>query len=89
MFSWWVPPNSGAAPGKNRPVEGRRSVLMPRWNGRPDAKSRMDEELLLEALGWMVMSRLYDQRVIALQRQGQFGVYSPGMVQGSEAEALA
>jgi pyruvate dehydrogenase E1 component alpha subunit len=46
----------------------------------------MDEELLLEALRWMMKSRLYDQRVIALQRQGQFGVYSPGM--GQEASIV-
>src|ERR1700730_18702637 len=38
----------------------------------------MEEELLIEALRWMMKSRLYDKRVIALQRQGQFGVYSPG-----------
>jgi pyruvate dehydrogenase E1 component alpha subunit len=46
----------------------------------------MEEEFLLEALRWMMKSRLYDQRVIALQRQGQFGVYSPGM--GQEASII-
>jgi pyruvate dehydrogenase E1 component alpha subunit len=46
----------------------------------------MDEELLLEALRWMLKSRLYDQRVIALQRQGHFGVYSPGL--GQEASIV-
>src|SRR5438309_4448821 len=46
----------------------------------------MEEEFLLEALGWMMKSRLYDQRVIALQRQGEFGVYSPGM--GQEASII-
>ena len=46
----------------------------------------MQEELLLEALRWMLKSRLYDQRVIALQRQGQFGVYSPGT--GQEASIV-
>ena len=43
----------------------------------------MEEEFLLEALRWMMKSRLYDQKVIALQRQGLFGVYSPGI--GQEA----
>lgn len=43
----------------------------------------MDDEFLLEALRWMMKSRLYDERVIGLQRQGQFGVYSPGT--GQEA----
>jgi pyruvate dehydrogenase E1 component alpha subunit len=67
-------------------VEGRRSVLMQDGTVAPGGKSRMDEELLLEALRWMMKSRLYDQRVIALQRQGQFGVYSPGM--GQEASIV-
>ncbi|HEY3085849.1 MAG TPA: thiamine pyrophosphate-dependent enzyme [Candidatus Dormibacteraeota bacterium] len=67
-------------------MEGRRSVLMPDGTVAPGGKSRMDEELLLEALRWMMKSRLYDQRVIALQRQGQFGVYSPGM--GQEASIV-
>jgi pyruvate dehydrogenase E1 component alpha subunit len=46
----------------------------------------MDEEFLIEALRWMMKSRLYDQRVITLQRQGQFGVYSPGT--GQEASII-
>ena len=71
---------------KNREVEGRRSVLRPDGTVVDGARSRMDEELLLEALRWMMKSRLYDQRVIALQRQGKFGVYSPGM--GQEASII-
>jgi pyruvate dehydrogenase E1 component alpha subunit len=46
----------------------------------------MEEEFLLEALRWMMKSRLYDSRVIGLQRQGQFGVYSPGT--GQEASII-
>src|SRR5438132_12563296 len=46
----------------------------------------MEEEFLLEALRWMMKSRLYDQRVIALQRQGQFGVFSLGT--GQEASII-
>jgi pyruvate dehydrogenase E1 component alpha subunit len=46
----------------------------------------MDGELLLGALRWMTKSRLYDHRVIALQRQGRFGVYSPGT--GQEASII-
>ena len=75
-----------ATPSKNKPVEGRRTVLLPDGTVVPGAKSRMEEEFLLEALRWMMKSRLYDQRVIALQRQGQFGVYSPGM--GQEASII-
>lgn len=48
--------------------------------------SRMDEEFLLEALRWMLKSRLYDERVIVLQRQGRFGVYSPAI--GQEASTI-
>jgi pyruvate dehydrogenase E1 component alpha subunit len=40
----------------------------------------------MEALRWMMKSRLYDKRVIMLQRQGQFGVYSPGT--GQEASIV-
>jgi pyruvate dehydrogenase E1 component alpha subunit len=46
----------------------------------------MDDEFLIEALRWMMKFRLYDKRVIALQRQGQFGVYSPGT--GQEASIV-
>ena len=61
-------------------------MLLPDGKIAAGGKSRMDEELLLEALRWMMKSRLYDQRVIALQRQGQFGVYSPGT--GQEASIV-
>jgi hypothetical protein len=43
----------------------------------------MDEEFLSEALRLMLLSRQYDERVIGLQRQGRFSVYSPGL--GQEA----
>jgi len=62
-------------------------VLLPDGTIAAGAKSRMEEEFLLEALRWMMKSRLYDQRVIALQRQGQFGVFSPGT--GQEASIIA
>jgi pyruvate dehydrogenase E1 component alpha subunit len=61
-------------------------VLLPDGTTAPGGRSRMEEELLLEALRWMMKSRLYDERVIALQRQGKFGVYSPGM--GQEASIV-
>jgi TPP-dependent pyruvate/acetoin dehydrogenase alpha subunit len=47
------------------------------------AVDRMDEEFLIEALRLMLLSRQYDERVIGLQRQGRFSVYSPGL--GQEA----
>jgi pyruvate dehydrogenase E1 component alpha subunit len=64
----------------------RHSVLTPDGALVAGVPCAMDEELLLEALRWMMKSRLYDQRVIALQRQGQFGVYSPGT--GQEASIV-
>lgn len=66
--------------------QARRTVLLPDGKIAAGAKSRMEEEFLLEALRWMMKSRLYDQRAIALQRQGQFGVYSPGI--GQEASII-
>jgi pyruvate dehydrogenase E1 component alpha subunit len=66
-------------------VQERRSILQADGTLAKGAKP-MEEEFLLEALRWMMKSRLYDQRVTALQRQGQFGVYSPGM--GQEASIV-
>jgi hypothetical protein len=49
---------------KNSVVQKRHSVLAPDGTRVPGVKSRMDEEFLLEALRWMMKSRLYDNRVI-------------------------
>ena len=46
----------------------------------------MTDDTLLEALRWMLMSRAYDERAIALQRQGLYGVFSPGL--GQEASIV-
>jgi len=61
----------------------RRAILQPDGELVKGAQPSMDEEFLLEALRWMLLSRLYDEKVIGLQRQGKFGVYSPGL--GQEA----
>jgi pyruvate dehydrogenase E1 component alpha subunit len=71
---------------KNKFVQARHSVLLPDGTLAAGARPRMEEEFLLEALRWMMKSRLYDSRVIGLQRQGQFGVYSPGT--GQEASII-
>lgn len=67
-------------------MQKRHSVLT--WDGTrvTGVQTRMDEELLLEALRWMMKSRLYDHRVIGLQRQGKFGVFAPGL--GQEASIV-
>jgi TPP-dependent pyruvate/acetoin dehydrogenase alpha subunit len=67
-------------------VPERRSVLQANGTLVEGARSRMDEEFLLEALRWMLLSRTYDERVIALQRQGRFGVFSPAL--GQEASVV-
>jgi pyruvate dehydrogenase E1 component alpha subunit len=61
----------------------RRAILLPDGKLVKGAQPSMDEEFLLEALRWMLLSRIYDEKVIGLQRQGKFGVYSPGL--GQEA----
>jgi pyruvate dehydrogenase E1 component alpha subunit len=46
----------------------------------------MTDKALIEALRWMLMSRIYDERATALQRQGLYGVFSPAF--GQEASAV-
>jgi pyruvate dehydrogenase E1 component alpha subunit len=53
---------------------------------RAGAKSGLDDEFVLEALRWMTLSRVYDQKAIALQRQGRYGIVSP--VLGQEASVV-
>lgn len=71
---------------QNSAVPARYSVLQPDGTRAEGVTSRMDEEFLLEALRWMLKSRLYDQRVVGMQRQGRFGVYSPAL--GQEASTI-
>lgn len=60
-----------------------RTILQADGTLADGATPSMDEEFVIEALRLMLLSRLYDERVIGLQRQGRFGVYSPGL--GQEA----
>jgi pyruvate dehydrogenase E1 component alpha subunit len=46
----------------------------------------MSDTMLLEALRWMLMSRAYDERAVAMQRQGLYGVFSPSL--GQEASVV-
>jgi pyruvate dehydrogenase E1 component alpha subunit len=46
----------------------------------------MSDAMLVEALRWMLMSRAYDERAIAMQRQGLYGVFSPAL--GQEASVV-
>ena len=61
-------------------------MLRPDGSLVPGARPMMDEELVLEAARWMLLSRLYDQRATTLQRQGAYGVFSPTL--GQEASVI-
>jgi pyruvate dehydrogenase E1 component alpha subunit len=71
-------------PTQTAPV--RHSVLNPDGTLVKGAKPKMDEEFLLEALRWMLLSRAYDERVVVLQRQGLYGLFSPAL--GQEASVV-
>src|ERR1700694_515034 len=64
----------------------RHTVLKPDGSLVAGARPRMDDEFLLEGLHWMMMSRAYDQRIPAPQRQGRFGVFPPAL--GQEASVV-
>ena len=67
-------------------MKATRSILKPDGKLVSGAKSSMTDEALIEALHWMLMSRIYDERATALQRQGLYGVFSPAS--GQEASIV-
>ena len=67
-------------------MTARQSILKPDGKLVNGAKSSMTDTALLEALRWMLMSRIYDERATALQRQGLYGVFSPAA--GQEASVV-
>jgi pyruvate dehydrogenase E1 component alpha subunit len=71
---------------KNNGMAQQRRVLNQDGSLVKGAKPKLDEEFTLEALRWMLMSRLLDQRATTLQRQGRWGVFSP--VLGQEAAVV-
>jgi pyruvate dehydrogenase E1 component alpha subunit len=70
----------------NNDLMTRRCVLNSDGTLVQGAEPKLDEEFVLEALRWMLMSRLLDQRATALQRQGRWGTFSP--VVGQEAAVV-
>jgi pyruvate dehydrogenase E1 component alpha subunit len=50
------------------------------------ARPGLDLERTVEGLRWMMLSRVFDARATALQRQGRFGTFSP--VKGQEASVV-
>ena len=65
---------------------GVYQVLDPSGKLREGAKPALDDEFVLEGLRWMLLSRAFDTKATALQRQGRFGVFSP--VLGQEASVV-
>jgi pyruvate dehydrogenase E1 component alpha subunit len=65
---------------------GVYQVLQPSGELRAGAKPALDDEFVLEGLRWMLLSRAFDAKATALQRQGKFGVFSP--VLGQEAAVV-
>ena len=61
-------------------------VLDSEGNLRNGVTPTLDDEFVLEALRWMTLSRVYDQKAIGLQRQGRYGIVSP--VLGQEASVV-
>ncbi len=70
----------------------QRNIRVRRYldeEGRPldeRAESVMQPDQVVEALRFMMLSRAFDARATALQRQGRFGTYSP--VKGQEASVV-
>lgn len=71
-----VPPTEPAEPFR---------VLEPTGALRPD-ESPMSSEATLEALEWMHLARVFDDKAKSLQRQGRFGTFSS--VRGQEASII-
>ena len=67
-------------------MTSRLSILTPEGKLVDGAKPSMNDPALIEALRWMLMSRIYDERATALQRQGLYGVFSPAL--GQEASVV-
>ena len=74
------------AAADNNDMGGQRRVLNPDGTLVKSATPKLDKEFLLEALRWMRLARMLDERATVLQRQGRWGVFSPGI--GQEATTV-
>lgn len=61
-------------------------MLDPQGNLIDGATPQLDLERTIEGLRWMMLSRAFDAKATALQRQGRFGTFSP--VKGQEASVV-
>ena len=64
----------------------RHRVLDPEGRLVDGARPQLDLERTVEGLRWMLVSRTFDARATALQRQGRLGIFSP--VKGQEASVV-
>jgi pyruvate dehydrogenase E1 component alpha subunit len=65
---------------------GRHRILDPEGRLLDGAQPRLGLEQTVEGLRWMMLSRAFDARATALQRQGRLGLFSP--VKGQEASVV-
>jgi pyruvate dehydrogenase E1 component alpha subunit len=63
-----------------------RRLLDPDGDLVGGGEPRLTVERTVEGLRWMMLSRAFDSRATAMQRQGRFGTYSP--VKGQEASVV-
>src|SRR5215471_15576214 len=75
----------GRGPGRMWAVT-RHRVLAPDGTPVDGAQPRLSLERTVEGLRWMLLSRAFDARATAMQRQGRFGTFSP--VKGQEASVV-
>ena len=61
-------------------------LLRPDGTLRESSAQAVGDDVLLEGMHWMLLSRAFDVRAIALQRQGRAGVVSPAS--GQEASVV-
>jgi pyruvate dehydrogenase E1 component alpha subunit len=61
-------------------------LLRPDGTLREASSKPVEDEVVLEGMRWMLLSRAFDVRATALQRQGRVGVVSP--VSGQEASVV-
>ncbi|MTD12544.1 pyruvate dehydrogenase (acetyl-transferring) E1 component subunit alpha [Nakamurella sp. YIM 132087] len=64
----------------------RVEILLPDGSLAPGAESPLSDDEVIDALGWMILSRTLDARLISLQRQGRMGTFSA--VHGQEAAVV-
>src|SRR5215813_9853600 len=79
------PPRASGTPVRAR-INNVLRILDPQGNLVDGAQPRLSLERTVEGLRWMMLSRAFDARATAMQRQGRLGTYSP--VKGQEASVV-